>query len=286
MKEGISNLITLRFRNQAEDEIFFNLEKTTKLEKIFDAYAGSKGISPRLMKFTFDGYRITKEDTPKKLELEHDGIIEVFQEVLGGGVDEEESEEQEKKTPAADADTDNAAITLKVVDVGGDEMFFKVKKTTKMKKIMDAYADKKGVSFQSLRFMKDGLRIKEDDTPKMLEMEDDDQIDVRIETIGGGVEDEEEQKPNIGEKEDKPTADNVLTLQLKDQAGDILSFKVKDSSQMKKIFAAYAQRKGVPVETFRFLLDGNRVNPNDTPSSLSLEDNDQIDVMLEYAGGF
>ena len=54
---------------------------------------------------------------------------------------------------------------------------------------------------------------------------------------------------------------------------------------MKKVFGAYAQRKGVDEKTLRFMLDGDRVGDNDTPDSLELEDNDQIDVMQEQTGG-
>jgi small ubiquitin-related modifier len=64
-------------------------------------------------------------------------------------------------------------------------MFFKVKKTTKMEKILSAYAQRRGVALTSLRFMLDGTRIKETDTPKMLELDDNDQIDVMLEALGG-----------------------------------------------------------------------------------------------------
>ena len=76
-------------------------------------------------------------------------------------------------------------IIIRVRDQTGDEMFFKVKKTTKMEKILSAYAQRRGVSLQSLRFMLDGTRIKETDTPKMLELDDNDQIDVMLEATGG-----------------------------------------------------------------------------------------------------
>ena len=35
----------------------------------------------------------------------------------------------------------------------------------------------------------------------------------------------------------------------------------------------------------RFLFDGNRVNPNQTPQELEMEDGDVIDVMVEQQGG-
>ena len=54
---------------------------------------------------------------------------------------------------------------------------------------------------------------------------------------------------------------------------------------MDKVFKAYAQRKGVQQSSLRFLLDGERINPQDTPESLDLEDQDQIDCLLEQFGG-
>jgi small ubiquitin-related modifier len=51
--------------------------------------------------------------------------------------------------------------------------------------IIEAYAQKKGIATSAFRFMFDGQRIQGDVTPKMLEMEDDDQIDAVLETVGG-----------------------------------------------------------------------------------------------------
>ncbi len=76
-------------------------------------------------------------------------------------------------------------MTVRVRDQTGEEMFFKVKKMTKMGKIFDAYSARRGLTASQLRFMLDGERIKADDTPKMLEIEDNDQIDVMLETVGG-----------------------------------------------------------------------------------------------------
>ena len=54
-----------------------------------------------------------------------------------------------------------------------------------MSKIFDAYAGRRGIDVVALRFMFDGKKINKDNTPKMLEMEDDDQIDVFLEAVGG-----------------------------------------------------------------------------------------------------
>lgn len=83
--------------------------------------------------------------------------------------------------PKSDAET----ITIKIRDQTGDEMMFRVKRTTKMQKIFEAYAQRRGIQVSSLRFVLDGERIQPDQTPKMLELDDDNQIDVMLETVGG-----------------------------------------------------------------------------------------------------
>jgi small ubiquitin-related modifier len=54
---------------------------------------------------------------------------------------------------------------------------------------------------------------------------------------------------------------------------------------MEKVFQTYAQRKGVDLNAIRFLYDGTRVQNDQTPVQLELEDNDCIDCMLYQSGG-
>ena len=77
----------------------------------------------------------------------------------------------------------------------------------------------------------------------------------------------------------------AITIRVKDQAGEEIFFKVKNTTKMSKVFAAYAQRKSVQQTSLRFLLDGERINNDDTPKTLELEDQDQIDCLLEQYGG-
>ena len=51
------------------------------------------------------------------------------------------------------------------------------------------------------------------------------------------------------------------------------------------IYSAYAGKKGIDVNSMRFMLDGEAVDFNQTPSDLDLEDNDQIDCFLQQVGG-
>ena len=169
-------------------------------------------------------------------------------------------------------------VTLRVKDQNGDEMFFKVKGTTNMQKVFDSYAQRKGVQVSALRFMLDGERIQPEDTPKMLELEDDVQIDAVLETIGGGVDED-------GAAPAENAAEAPITLKVRDQSGEEMFFKVKKGTAMKKIMQAFADRKGVSLEVLRFTIDGTRVNAEDTPKMLEMEDGDQIDVLLQQLGG-
>lgn len=54
---------------------------------------------------------------------------------------------------------------------------------TKLQKVFIVYAERKGVDVNALRFLFDGEIIKKDQTPKMLGMEDQDQIDCLVEQV-------------------------------------------------------------------------------------------------------
>merc|ERR1712126_437714 len=76
-------------------------------------------------------------------------------------------------------------IKLKVVGQGSNEIHFRVKQTTQMGKLKKSYSERAGVPVTSLRFLFDGRRINDDETPKALEMEQDDVIEVYQEQTGG-----------------------------------------------------------------------------------------------------
>mmetsp|Transcript_22628 Transcript_22628/g.33082 ORF Transcript_22628/g.33082 Transcript_22628/m.33082 type:complete len:100 (+) Transcript_22628:86-385(+) len=90
------------------------------------------------------------------------------------------------------------------------------------------------------------------------------------------------------ENESKPegsSAGDPITIRVRDQTGEETYFKIKKTTKMDKVFQTYAQRKGVQVNSLRFLLDGERIQGEQTPKQLELDDQDQIDCMLEQMGG-
>ncbi|MCP9259477.1 Small ubiquitin-related modifier 1 [Dirofilaria immitis] len=76
-------------------------------------------------------------------------------------------------------------IKLRVVGQDSNEVHFRVKFGTSMGKLKKSYADRMGVDVGSLRFLFDGRRINDEDTPKTLEIEEDDIIEVYQEQVGG-----------------------------------------------------------------------------------------------------
>ena len=68
-------------------------------------------------------------------------------------------------------------MNLKVVFQDGIEVNFKLKQTTPLKKLMDAFCNHQGISTNSVRFLWNGNTIHGAQTPAMLGMEDGDVID-------------------------------------------------------------------------------------------------------------
>ncbi|GAA5828343.1 hypothetical protein JCM5353_004800 [Sporobolomyces roseus] len=94
------------------------------------------------------------------------------------------SEQPEVKPEGAS----NSHVSLKIQGSGFPELVIKVKKTTRLEKMMNAYCQRAGKDLSEVRFMVDGTKL----TPNMLVSEldvdeDDDEItiDVAQEAVGG-----------------------------------------------------------------------------------------------------
>ncbi|KAI3681628.1 hypothetical protein L6452_36430 [Arctium lappa] len=77
-------------------------------------------------------------------------------------------------------------INLKVKGQDGNEVFFRIKRNTQLKKLMNAYCDRQSVEMNSIAFLFDGRRLRAEQTPDELEMEEGDEIDAMLHQTGGG----------------------------------------------------------------------------------------------------
>jgi len=93
-----------------------------------------------------------------------------------------------KPTTAEDAKPeDPEKITIKVRDhaVETGVLQFTLRSNTPLKKLMDSYISRMNVDNRTCVFLFDGHRIKDDDTPKSLDMEDEDVVDAMLHQQGG-----------------------------------------------------------------------------------------------------
>ncbi|KAF5016899.1 hypothetical protein F66182_11273 [Fusarium sp. NRRL 66182] len=111
------------------------------------------------------------------------------------------SNENENGTPGEQAPANSEHLNIKVTD-NNNEVFFKIKRSTKLEKLMTAFCERQGKAISSVRFLFDGQRVQPADTPDALcinfvgeccadkftlklEMQDGDTLEVHQEQVGG-----------------------------------------------------------------------------------------------------
>ena len=96
-----------------------------------------------------------------------------------GGEDNNENNENN-----ADND-DPGTIDLTITDAQGEQMFFKVKRTTKMRRLFHAYCKRISLDPSTIRFFYKGESIDEDQTPDDLVLKDGANIDAFVRQVAG-----------------------------------------------------------------------------------------------------
>ena len=71
-----------------------------------------------------------------------------------------------------------AFLNLKVETQHGEEIYFKMKYTSPLQKLMHAFCNRQGVDMNTVSFLFDGDEIISTETPLDLDMQDGDVIDV------------------------------------------------------------------------------------------------------------
>jgi hypothetical protein len=61
-------------------------------------------------------------------------------------------------------------LNIKVTD-NNNEVFFKIKRTTQLGKLMNAFCDRQGKNISSVRFLFDGTRVQPNDSPDTVRQE-------------------------------------------------------------------------------------------------------------------
>lgn len=88
---------------------------------------------------------------------------------------------------ATSTDATSQHIQIKVRSTDSNEVFFRIKKTTPLRKLMDVYCDRLGQPRGTIRFIYEGERITNEDTAQSLGIEDNEVIDAMIQQTGGAA---------------------------------------------------------------------------------------------------
>ncbi|MES1922819.1 SUMO protein smt3 [Bonamia ostreae] len=76
-------------------------------------------------------------------------------------------------------------INIKVRSQDNNEVFFKVRKSTPMNKVMEAYCSRVGKPVGSVRFLFEGERLMKNSNAEKIGLEEGDTIDAMVEQTGG-----------------------------------------------------------------------------------------------------
>jgi hypothetical protein len=82
-----------------------------------------------------------------------------------------------------------------------------------------------------------------------------------------------------------PLLPRVRRCVIRDQLGQKTKFKIRRDLRLGKVFNAYCKRHGVELGLLRFMIDGKRLQDDDTPLKLNINEGDEIEVVQEQIGG-
>jgi len=93
-----------------------------------------------------------------------------------------------------------------------------------------------------------------------------------------------DQSPGAGGNADDQPKSEHLNIKVTDNNNEVF-FKIKRTTALSKLMNAFCERQGKAPSSVRFLFDGARVNPTDSPDSLEMADGDTLEVHQEQIGG-
>lgn len=77
----------------------------------------------------------------------------------------------------------------------------------------------------------------------------------------------------------------ILSLKVVDEHGGEIYFRCKMTTPMERLMRAYAQRRQVPVHSFRLVFGDHVVRGEETPGELNMEDGAELDLQLVANAG-
>jgi len=85
--------------------------------------------------------------------------------------------------------------------------------------------------------------------------------------MSSNMSDREQSPPGAGGNADEQPKSEHLNIKVTDNNNEVF-FKIKRTTALSKLMNAFCDRQGKQLTTVRFLFDGARVNPTDSPDSV------------------
>ncbi|CAE6473338.1 unnamed protein product [Rhizoctonia solani] len=191
-------MITITHSKGAAPDVKVAVKKVSQLRKVFVAAADRFRTTPDALVFKYNGTVLQGDHTPKMHEIPEGGIITAYpageeepstqdvqntQVTMDGGLggDAMDQDDNEELLPSAKSDK----ITLVIRSQEGPSFNIKVSRVKPLKGAFDKAHEQFRKAPKTFRFFFNGTRLQEDDTPKMHEMENNDEIDANIQQVGG-----------------------------------------------------------------------------------------------------
>ena len=171
--------VTLKIIHLYHQDIFFKVKESAHLGPLM-AKCKEKFGNPTNLKIRTNQRVIKMDDTPQTLGLKYNDIN-----VIKAYYDNPEKETTGANVANLATEKQLGYIMLKVIGPDTNEIHFRVKQNTRMGKLKRTYSKRAGVQVTSLRFLFDGRRILDDETPDALDMQENDVIEVYQEQFGG-----------------------------------------------------------------------------------------------------
>ena len=231
----ITITIIEKIQEDIQERDIYVMDDSIPISSVLEVYANAEGVPVSQYWFIFNGKKIfDHEITLSILGLGHGSTIIV-----------------EKKK----------GITISLQDSEG-QMSFLIKRTSRISKVFDSYAENQGIFVSECEFYFDDQKIEDYEASlEELGIDDDGIIIVKVSPMNNII------------------MLRYIIIRIKDIDGEETLFKMKKTSRMMKMFEAYAVRMNTPVSNLEFILNGEKIeNSNATPMSLGLESDDVINV--------
>ena len=173
------------------------------------------------------------------------------------------------------------------------QLFELMDRSAKIQQLYEIYSSKNGVPLGAFELRCEGRKLFGSNTPRSLqrfghveischplEVTINNHDNIESETILSSSEStSDEEEDNSSLSADTNTSQSV-TVRVRYQTGQETSYQVCPTCKLESIFTAQARDLGCDVADLRFLLDGERIKPDQHAASLHLVEGDVIDCML------